>query len=924
MAESAAVSFLLNKLSGLLSEERHLLGGLEREVQSIQYELLQINQLLRGFMERDDSNSNVEWIGELRDNAYDVEDILDKYMLRFQRRRGATGITGCIKKAYASVKNLQARHHIASEIQSIKCKLQSVFERQQRFRDMNASIDQGSSSTLPKNECSDGRGDALFTDEDDVVGIEKPKEKLLEWICSMDDGLEVISVVGMGGLGKTTLVKKVYDDESVKKLFNHHVKMIASEYKDDKHMLATLIKKLVGEIMESPPQELEGMSDGEMKEFISNFLKEKNYVIVLDDVWDISKWDAIRPALPKRGTHGCVIITTRSHSIANAACSETDHVYELKPLPEDESRELFHKKAFPKNPCPDYIREYAEKILKRCQGLPLAICVIGGLLATKDNSAEEWEMFERELKGGGSLKKIRKSVISLSYNDLPYYLKYCYLYLSIFPEDRLLEKETIIRLWIAEGFVVPKQDMTMEEVAVAYLSELFSRSLIQVAKRSIDGRATDFRIHDLLRDFIVSKSGEHNIVTISNRGEMQWPSRVRRLAIQKSYSLSQDTDNLKCLRSLLLVCSGNVDVGVISELVRRCRLLKVLELRGAPLECIPNEVFKLLYLKHLSLRNTKVKLIQQSIKYLVNLETLDLKNCNVTELPKEILELHKLRNLLVYTYKSDSRFTFDSIQSFKAPCDIGRSLPLLLKLCCIEANESDGMKIVKEIGELTQLRRLGIRKLRSGDGKDLCSSIAKLTNLRSLLIHSFEEGEKLDLDYSVSLPFLRCLYLKGCIEKVPEWISSLNGLTFISLSWSRLREDPLNSLQDLPNLARLHIHDAYVDGLRFKAQGFQKLKDLRVEELRCLKWVIVETGSMPGLQGWAMRDCKLVTELPQGIQHLLHLQRLNFCSMGDEFVESAVKDKRNEIGVNSRLAHVPNVRFFYELYDGSWSFDFAL
>ncbi|KAL8511051.1 hypothetical protein ACS0TY_017755 [Phlomoides rotata] len=217
------------------------------------------------------------------------------------------------------------------------------------------------------------------------------------------------------------------------------------------------------------------------------------------------------------------------------------------------------------------------------------------------------------------------------------------------------------------------------------------------------------------------------------------------------------------------------------------------------------------------------------------------------------------------------------------------------------ANESDGMKIVKEIGKLTQLRRLQITKLRSEDGKELCSSIVKLTNLRSLLIHSFEEGEKLDLDYSVSLPFLRCLTLQGCIEKVPEWISSLNGLTSICLSWSRLREDPLNSLQDLPNLARLIIHGAYVDGLRFNAQGFQKLKELLLDELRCLKWVIVETGSMPGLQDWDMSDCKLVTELPQGIQHLLHLQSFNICNMGNQFVERAVEDKKNEIGILSTI-----------------------
>ncbi|KAL8509917.1 hypothetical protein ACS0TY_016945 [Phlomoides rotata] len=754
MAESG-VSFLLDQLSVLLHEEKQLLGGLEREVEYIRDEMGQMNEFLRVAVEKDESNPSLkEWIRQLREIAYDVEDVLDKYLLQFERRRA----NGFIKKAYTSVKNLKARHHIASEIQAIKFRLQNVSTSQQRYKNMNASIDQGSSSTFPKKESYDGRGDALFLDEDDVVGIEEPKKQLLEWIHSMGNGLEVISVVGIGGLGKTTLVKKVYDDESVKRYFNQHVWIVSSECKDVKHLLANLIEKLVDEIKEPPPLRLGGMTIDDMREFIYEFLKEKSYIIVLDDVWNISAWDAIKFALPKRGAYGCIIITTRFYNTGNAASCETGHVYNLEPLPEEKSRELFHEKAFPRNPCPHHIREYAEKILKRCEGLPLAISVIGGLLATKNNSAEEWEMFERslghELNSGGSLEKLGK-LLSLSYNDLPYYLKYSYLYMSIFPKDSLLEKETIIRLWIAEGFVQPKQEKTMEEVAVDYLSDLFSRSLIQVAERDIDGRVRTFRIHDLLRDYIISKSREHNIVTISNGGEMQWPGRIRRLAIQKSLSSSsQETNNFDCLRSLLLRCSGNMELEIIIELVRRCRLLKVLDLRGAPLETIPSEVFKLYSLKYFSLRNTTVKLIPKSIKYLQNLETLDLKNCNVTELPVEILKLHKLRHLLVYSY------SFGHLQSCKAPCDIGRNLPLLIKLGFIDATESDGMKIVREIGKLTQLRRLGITKLRSEGGKDLCSSIAKLTNLRSLTVCSVEDVEKLELDYSISLPFLRRLELK--------------------------------------------------------------------------------------------------------------------------------------------------------------------
>ncbi|KAL8509914.1 hypothetical protein ACS0TY_016943 [Phlomoides rotata] len=925
MAETA-VSFVMDQVAMLLHEEQQLLGGIKREVESIQDEMGQMNEFLRVALEKDESNPNLkEWIRQLQEIAYDVEDVLDKYMLRLGRRRVSNGCSGGIKKVFSSITNLKEKHQIASEIQDIKFRLQNVTTGQQRYREMNAALNHVSSS-VPRTEFYGGRGDALFLAEVDVVGIEKPKKQLLEWIHSMDDGLEVISVVGIGGLGKTTLVKKVYDDESTKRHFNHHIWIVASDYKDVKHMLANLIEKLVAEIKEPPPQNLGGMNVDDMREFIYEFLKGKTYIICVDDVWNISTWDAIKFALPKRGNHGCVVVATRFYSIANAACSETEHVYELKPLPTKESRELFYKRAFPRNQCPHYLKEFAEKILKRCEGLPLAISVISGLLATKENRAEEWEMFERslghELIGGGSLEILGKSLFSLSYNDLPYYLKYCYLYLSIFIENGLLEKETIIRLWIGEGFVQPKNGKTTEEVAVDYLNDLFSRSLIHVAKRNVDGRARAFRIHFLLRDYIISKSREHNIVTISNGGEMQWPSRIRRLAIQKNCSFSQETGNLDCLRSLLLLGFGNMELGIVNKVVGRCRLLKVLDLRGAPLETIPNEVFKLYHLKYLSLRSTMVQLIPKSIKYLENLETLDLKNCKVTELPIEILKLHKLRHLIVYRYRAIA-VLFDNIQSCTSPCDIGRNFPFLLKLSSIDANESGGIKIVSEVGKLTQLRRLGIAKLRSGDGQELCSSIAKLTNLRSLRIDSIGEDEKLDLDYSVNLQFLRTLILKGCMEKVPKWISCLNGLTTLGLFWSRLKGDPLSSLQDLPNLARLYIHGARVEGLRFKAHGFKKLKELWLRELTCMQWVIVEKGSMASLGEWTTSECKLLGEVPQGMEHLPRLQVVVFANMGDGFVERVVEERRNE-GVNWKLAHVAKVRFGNVMDDGNWRFGFAL
>ncbi|KAH6825220.1 hypothetical protein C2S53_018767 [Perilla frutescens var. hirtella] len=680
------------------------------------------------------------------------------------------------------------------------------------------------------------------------------------------------------------------------------------------------------EIKESPPQGLQDMSIDDMRNFIYDFLKGSKYIIVLDDVWKSETWEALRFALPKKGKHGCIVITTRSSRIGDCVCSETNHVYNLQPLSAEESEELFFKKAFPRNssfPPPD-LREFAENILIRCEGLPLAIVVIGALLATKKNSREEWKMVNRslshELMQGGNLERLWKSIFSLSYNDLPYYLKYCFLYLSIFPEGGLLWKYPIIQLWTAEGYVQSENDEILEEVAEKYLNDLWSRNLIQVAQKYGDGTVYAFRIHDLLRDYITSKSREHNIITVFNGGKKQWPKKIRRLAIQNSVNFSLDTNNFEHLRSLLLL-NGDMDMGMIKEVLRRCRLLKVLHLRGAPMESIPDDVFNLYHLKYLCLRDTRVKFIPKSIKYVRNLEILDLCHTDVTELPVEILELRRLRFLFVggiffLLYQSTNKLDFNHIgQSCRVPYGIGSCLLCLQLLGYLEADRDGSTKIVREIGMLTQLRILGIHKVRSEHGKDLCTSVANLTNLRALTIRSIEEGEKLELDYPLSstgLPFLSSLALYGCLEKVPQWIPSLQALSTLFLMWCKLREDALNFIQNLPNLRHLRIHEACVEGLSFKAHGFLKLETLELFELRMMKWVMVEKGSLPFLQNWNLIGCTLLKELPQGIEHLANLQSLRFDDMPNEYFKRAVEEKR-------RLAHVSSV-WFGTFRDGSWSY----
>ncbi|KAE9459775.1 hypothetical protein C3L33_08320, partial [Rhododendron williamsianum] len=379
-----------------------------------------------------------------------------------------------------------------------------------------------------------------------------------------------------------------------------------------------------------------------------------------------------------------------------------------------------------------------------------------------------------------------------------------------FVQDCLIDHWRLILLWVAEGFIEVKEGMTREEVAEGYLNELMNRSLVQVTEVRGDGRFKAYRIHDLWRELIIAKSREQNIVTIAIERGRAWPEKLRRLSVHHNLEDIQQS--------------------------KGARLLTVLDLTGAQLETFPHEVVSLLNLTYLSLRATNVKMIPKSIGKLKKLETLDLKQTNVTELPDEILKLQHLRHLLLYRYNENQcYFPFHGTIGFKAPAGIG-NLFYLQKLCAIEVNEGNNSGIVlREVGKLTQLRRLFILRLQKEDGTVLCSSLEKLNNLLSLAIAAKEEDENIDLD-SLSLPpqLLRTLYLTGR-----------------------------------------------------------------------LKWVRVESSSMPLLEELYLQDCKLMMELPSGVEHLANLRHLDLSDMSETLISRLNRDLQG--GDYWKIAHVPKV-----------------
>lgn len=915
MAESA-VTFLLCNLTPVVLEELNLLWGIRSNIQFIANELELIKAFLRVADAKEDTDPKLKvWVKQVRDVAYDIEDVLDIFKLSLKHHPQHR-----FHRLFCFIKNLKAHHQISSDIQDIKSRVINISEGRQRY-DITGL---GSTSYGLALNKIDSRGDALLLEEADLVGIGEPKKKLIDWLLSKNSGRQVVSVVGMGGLGKTTLVRQVYKDEKVKKYFKIHAWITVSRSSKTKELLKDMIQQIFTMIRKPVPQEIDDMDNDGLRERIKDLLSQSRYLIVLDDVWKEKAWDAIKLALPSSNKYGSrVMITTRNAELGCVSCIEAnDMVHNLNPLPLEESWVLFVKRAFKGNSCPAHLEEICQGLLKRCGGLPLAIVAISAVLATKKQAIiDEWAMFchtvASEIEESGKLDNMNR-VLSLSFNDLPYYLKSCFLYMSMFPDFQDIDRMRLIRLWIAEGFVLEKEGRTAEEIAEGYFKELLDRSLIQAAEIKSEGRIKSCRIHDLLREIIIRKSRDQNFVAIAKEEGMSLPEKFRCLSMVNTMQDIIPHNAVSRLRSLLVFVTeeeSSSEFSMSKLFPRGLLLLKVLDLRGVPLQMFPKEVVKLFHLRYLSLRDTKVKQIPSSIKKLQNLQTLDLKGTYVTELPPEILSLKQLRHLLVYRYEIESYAHFHTSKfGVKAPSGIG-GLQSLQKLCFVEANQENNTLMI-ELGKMTQLRRIGIIKFKEKDGISLCSSIEKLINLRSLNLTSDEKDTIMDLQHiSSAPPFLQRLYLTGRLEKLPHWITSLHNLTKLFLKWSRLKEDPLVHLQDLPNLVHLEFLQVY-DGesLHFKAGGFPSLKLLGLDKLDALQYVTIDDGAMSCLEKLIIQRCKLLSNVPKGIECLTKLNLLEFFDMSDDLIMKLRPDGGEDY---YKVAHVPAVYSSYWI-DGGW------
>ncbi|KAL8138741.1 hypothetical protein V2J09_004742 [Rumex salicifolius] len=868
MAVEILVTYALERVNDLLMAELDLFSSVRSRVQSLRGELTWMRSYLKDADSRYDEGDERfrTSITEIRRIAFDVEDLVDSFLLESSIRRRRNILT-----RYAFIfQHIVRTHQFGENIKSVESRIQECTDRLVRYGV------RASSEILELKNCNPKqsriRPEYSHVEDDDVVGLDEDIKRLVHQLLDEESMTWVVSIVGMGGSGKTTLARQIYNNACVKQQFGRRAWVSISQSWDKRNVLLEIFRQFVA-------RETFVGSDQALLEELYGFLKDKVYLIVLDDVWKLEAWEDVFPALP-RNNGSKVLITTRIESVplnADPMCIVNDpHI-----LSEEESWELFRRKAFINEESDNGYVKLGKEMLSKCNGLPLAVAALGGLLRTK-KGLDEWQRIHKALtsnimKGKGSPLYGRvDEMLALSYNDLPFYLKPCFLYLGLFPEDSDIKVGMLIRMWIAEGFIRSDQisgEVSLEEIARECLDELIHRCMLQVTRRNHAGKITACRMHDLIRDLCLRKAKEQDFLEILSPSSCLDTSIVqsRRAATHSGFFWPKQSSHLRSLIQFGLatkvVLTSEVSISTNFKLLR---VLNLWDFRTHD-KALPKQIGTLIHLRYLGIRLTNISQLPNSIGDLQNLLTLDYRRIrdgvDSVQVPNVLWKMAHLRHLYLPrgALHSKEKLGLDTLKNLRTLWGVG-----------------GGNWITKEMPKSSStIQKLAIVSIPNEEQLEAifrCPSIAS-DRLYTLHLSWFS----LDSDYGTELPrlelshceHLRSMILQGRIsDELP--LRFPQNLTKLELYFSQLKgQDPMEILGKLPNLKIVWLWNAYLGRQMICRNGmFPKLEYLMLSCLLHLEDWVIEEGAMPRLNKLIISTCGELTQLPDGMRFLTALQQL--------------------------------------------------
>nr|ANJ02805.1 R8 resistance protein [Solanum demissum] len=749
----------------------------------------------------------------------------------------------------------------------IFCSLPTILKE---IKQINAEVTEMWSANIPLNpryvaapfKHLPARHSNLVTDEE-VVGFENKAEKLIGYLIRGTNELDVIPIVGMGGQGKTTIARKLYNNDIIVSRFNVRAWCIISQTYSRRELLQEIFSQVTG----SKDKEDEV---GKLADRLRKSLMGKRYLIVLDDMWDCMVWDDLRLSFPDDGIRSRIVVTTRLEEVGKQVKNHTDP-YSLPFLTTKESCQLLQKKVFQKEDCPPELQYVSQAVAEKCKGLPLVVVLVAGIIKKRKMEESWWNEVKDALFDylDSEFEEYSLATMQLSFDNLADCLKPCLLYMGMFLEDARIPVSKLISLWIAEGFVENTESgRLMEEEAEGYLMDLISSNVVIVSKKGYNGKVKCCQVHDVVHHFCLKKSREEKFM-LAVKGQyiqfqpLDWKgSRV-------SFSFSEELSKFASLvsktqkpfhqhlRSLITANGGeSIDVIPVCQ-INELRLLKVLDLSSYYVESLwLARLNPLNQLKYLAVWAGTFYFDPQS--HLPHIETLIVTSCFYgVRLPVSFWEMEKLRHV----HFAGAGFAMQGLFEGSSKLE---NLRILKK---IEEFPIDRLDVLSR--RCPNLQQLQITF--EDDVEPFCPKLESLTQLQEL-----------------QLSFVHPRILSGL--QLP---SNLNKLVLKGIHM----ESAISFIAELPSLEYLQLLDVCFPQSEEWCLGditFHKLKLLKLVQLNISKWDASEE-SFPLLETLVIKKCDDLEEIPLSFADIPSLKQIKLIGSWKVSMEASAVRIKEEV-----------------------------
>lgn len=777
-----ALSILL-KLSDRAFQELLLAWRLETDLAKIKQSLEDIKAaILDAETQRSQSARIALWLLRLKDALYDIQDVVDEIECE-ELRSGTVKLYGSftrkVRRFFSSANPLAFRNRMGHKIKDINTRLERIHKQKSEY-----SLKENNDNELEIPSVREMNHS--YKDATHVVGRNMEKDLVIEALLKefTDAYVSVIPIVGMGGMGKTTLARFVYNDQRVACFRKKLWVSVSGNFKFEEVMIKILNSA-------SPSERYKEMQPDQLRIALDQALSGGDYLLILDDVWEAKRleWQKLAELLTRNGMRGRIIVTTRYKNVASIMGNLP--TVELNHLAHEDCLSLFFNCAFKgeRERQDRSLRDIGEEIVKKCFGVPLAVETLGCMLYSNTNAAD-W----KSIRDSEIWKSDNQTTASLrlSYEDLPYSLKKCFASCSFFPKGYEYDSIELVYFWMAHGFLESQnENEDLENVGFQYFDRLCSKHLLHSCSRY--DVSVKCKMHSLFHDLALLVS-QNEFLSVTQTHLSNIPNTVRHLCFPRPDSLGEDLpkpfQELNGVRTLSFSNERRVGFGNL-KFIRTClskfQHLRFLDLSDSEISELPERIGRLKQLRYLSLKsNDYIKRLPNSICKLRSLEALLIGRCKkLQKLPKDLKQMVSLRYLWITTKQTS--LPTDAVGSLKClrvlfitDCENLESWPeditglknlktLVIRNCQQLDSLPESMKFLPALESvvITDCTRLKLE-----EGKGVCVTQFRLENLQLVRLPSLVDFPQWLIRNSTSslqvIKLMHCNNLKE--DDFPDWL----------------------------------------------------------------------------------------------------------------------------------------------------------